>query len=200
MDTVHRGVRQEIEGVRQDVGHAASGMWWWFVVTGIAWLLLAVIVLRFDVTSIATVGTLMGVVLLLGGLDEFFTLWMRGFGWRWLHAFMGVVFVIAGIWAFIHPIGAFYELAAILGIVLVLKGGTDIVTSAVTHEVNELWWLGLTVGILQVLLGFWVSQQFFAPRAILIITWVGLAAMLRGIGDIVVAFEIRRVGRELTVP
>ena len=64
---------------------------------------------RFDVASIATVGTLLGVVLLLAGLDEFFTLWMRRFGWRWLHALMGIVFVVGGIWAFVHPIGAFYE-------------------------------------------------------------------------------------------
>ena len=30
--------------------------WWLFLVTGIAWLLISLIVLRFDVTSIAAVG------------------------------------------------------------------------------------------------------------------------------------------------
>jgi hypothetical protein len=47
-------------------------------------------------------------------------------------------------------------------------------------------------------LGFWASQQFFAPRALLIITWVGFSALLRGVGEIVLAFEVRRIGRDLS--
>ena len=42
-----------------------------------------------------------------------------------------------------------------------------------TREINDLWWLGLVVGILEILLAFWASQQFFAPRAALILLWVG---------------------------
>ena len=68
-----------------------------------------------------------------------------------------------GIWAFIHPINAFYELAAILGFLLLLKGTLDIATAFMTREINDLWWLGLGVGILEILLAFWASQQFFAP-------------------------------------
>jgi uncharacterized membrane protein HdeD (DUF308 family) len=184
--------------VSQRVGRAASRTWWWFLVTGIAWLVVAVVVLRFDLTSIAAVGAMLGVFLLLAGLNEVLVAGTRGAGWRWLHAIMAVVFIVAGVWAFIHPIGAFYELAAILGFVLVFKGAIDIAMSAAAHDVNELWWLGLIVGLLEVLLGFWASQQFFAPRALLIITWVGLSALLRGVGEIVLAFEVRRVGRDLS--
>jgi uncharacterized membrane protein HdeD (DUF308 family) len=39
--------------------------WWLFLVTGIAWLLISLIVLRFDVTSIAAVGALLGVIFLM---------------------------------------------------------------------------------------------------------------------------------------
>jgi uncharacterized membrane protein HdeD (DUF308 family) len=173
--------------------------WWWFLVTGILWLLIAVVVLRFDLTSVASVGALLGVVLLLAGLNGFLTMSMRAAGWKWLNAAMGIVFLVGGTWAFVHPIGAFYELASILGFVLVLKGGLDIGISAATKDVSDLWWLGLIVGILEVLLGFWVSQQFFAPRAILIITWVGFACLFRGFGEIVLAFELRRAGRDLAV-
>ncbi len=62
-------------------------------------------------------------------------------------------------------------------------------------DVSELWWLGLIVGVLELLLGFWASQQFFAPRAILIVTWVGFAALFRGISEIVIAFELRRANK-----
>jgi uncharacterized membrane protein HdeD (DUF308 family) len=173
-----------------------AGAWWWFLVTGVLWLLIAITVLRFDLTSVAAVGALLGAVLLLAGVNEFLTMSMRGSsGLRWLHAAMGVVFVLGGIWAFVHPIGAFYELASILGFVLVLKGGLDIALSVAMKDQNDVWGLGLAVGVLEVLLGFWVSQQFFAPRAILIVTWVGFAALFRGIGEIVLAFQLRRVAR-----
>jgi uncharacterized membrane protein HdeD (DUF308 family) len=58
---------------------------------------------------------------------------------------------------------------------------------------NELWWLGVIVGTFEILLAFWASQQFFAPRAALIIVWVGFAALFRGISEIVLAFGVRRV-------
>ena len=64
-------------------------------------------------------------------------------------------------------------------------------------EVSDLWWLGLIAGIIEVLLGFWASQQYFAPRAILISIWVGFLALFHGIGEIVMAFEVRRAGKAL---
>jgi len=48
-----------------------TGMWWLFLITGIAWVFIALVVLRFDTTSLATVGVLLGVVFLLAGLKPF---------------------------------------------------------------------------------------------------------------------------------
>jgi uncharacterized membrane protein HdeD (DUF308 family) len=174
-----------------------TGAWWLFLVTGILWVLVALIVLRFNVTSIAAVGVLLGVVLLMAGMNEFLMMAMRDIGWKWLHGVLGALFVIGGIWAFVHPINAFWELAAILGFLLVLKGTFDIVSAVMTREVNEIWWLGLVVGILEVLLAFWVSQQYFAPRAAIILIWVGFAALFRGVGEIVTAFELRSAKKDL---
>jgi uncharacterized membrane protein HdeD (DUF308 family) len=173
--------------------------WWLFLVTGILWLLIALVVLRFNLTSIAAVGVLLGVVLLMAGMNEVLMMAMPGLGWKWVHAILGVLFVIGGIWAFIHPLDAFWELAAILGFLLVLKGSFDIVAAIMTREVNDIWWLGLVVGILEILLAFWVSQQYFAPRAAIILIWVGFAALFRGVGEIVTAFELRSVKRDLAV-
>jgi uncharacterized membrane protein HdeD (DUF308 family) len=171
--------------------------WWLFLITGIAWLLISLIVLRFDVTSIAAVGALLGVVLVMAGINEFVLMGARP-SWRWVHALLGVLFIGGGIWAFVHPLNAFYELAAILGFLLLLKGSLDIALAFMTRELNDLWWLGLVVGILEVLLAFWASQQLFAPRAALILIWVGFAAMFRGFTEIFLAFEVRRLSKELS--
>ena len=176
------------------VGEVAR-VWWWFLVTGVLWVLIAILVLRFNLTSIAAVGALLGAIFLLAGVNEFFTMAMRDVGWRWLHAVMGVLFIIGGIWSFVHPIGAFYELASVLGFLIVLKGTLDIGVAVATKDQNDIWGLGLLIGLLELALGFWASQQFFAPRAILIITWVGFAALFRGVGEIVMAFHLRGIAK-----
>jgi uncharacterized membrane protein HdeD (DUF308 family) len=168
--------------------------WWLFLITGIAWLLISLIVLRFDVTSIAAVGALLGVIFLMAGANEFVIAFAQR-SWRWAHAVLGVLFIGGGVWAFVHPLDAFYELAAILGFLLLLKGSFDITTAFLTREINDLWWLGLVVGILEVFLAFWASQQLFAPRAALILVWVGFAVMFRGFTEIFLAFEVRRLSK-----
>jgi uncharacterized membrane protein HdeD (DUF308 family) len=173
----------------------ATGMWWVFLITGILWFLVSLIVLRFNITSIAAVGALLGVVFLMAGVNEFIIVGSVS-GWKWLHVLLGIIFVAGGIWAFVHPIGAFYELAALLGFLLLFKGSFDIITAVMTKDANDLWWLGLTAGILELLLAFWASQQFFAPRAALILLWVGFMAMFRGIGEIVLAFQLHKAGKE----
>jgi uncharacterized membrane protein HdeD (DUF308 family) len=175
---------------------AVAKAWWVFLVTGILWLLISVVVLRFNITSVAAVGVLLGAILLMAGFNEFLTMGMRE-GWKWAHGVLGALFIVGGIWAFIHPAGAFWELASILGFLLIFKGSLDLIMAVMTKDVNDLWWLGLVTGILEILLGFWASQQFFAPRAALILIWVGFTAMFRGIGEIVMAFGLRRAGKEM---
>jgi uncharacterized membrane protein HdeD (DUF308 family) len=176
---------------------AITGIWWLFLITGIAWLIISLIVLRFDTTSIATVGALLGVVFLIAGMNEAMIALVRP-GWKWAHFALAILFVIGGFTAFFKPYNAFWALASLLGFLLVLKGSLDIIVSAMTKDVNEFWWLGLVTGILELLLGFWASQQFFPARASLILIWVGFAALFRGIGEIAMAFQIRRLHKVAT--
>jgi uncharacterized membrane protein HdeD (DUF308 family) len=46
-------------------------------------------------------------------------------------------------------------------------------------------------GILEILLGFWASQQRFPARAALLPLWAGFFALFRGISESVIAFELR---------
>ena len=180
----------------------AGNMWWMFLLTGIAWLAISLIVLQFDAKSVATVGVVVGIVLLLGGFNEFATMSMKT-EWKWAHGLMGVLFIVGGIWALMHPFSAFATLASVLGFILIFKGTLDIVVAVMSKDQNELWWLGLLVGIFEVLLAFWVSAgpeylgQNFEKRAVLIILWVGMMALFRGIGEIAMAFTLHRVKKEM---
>jgi uncharacterized membrane protein HdeD (DUF308 family) len=178
------------------VAEGVAGYWWLYLVTGVIWFCISLIVLRFQHESITTVGVILGVFFLLAALNEFGTS-MLSHSWRWLHVIMGVLFLVGSLWAFIQPEEAFWALASVLGFLLVFKGTLDIIVSTTSRPENHLWWLGLVTGILEVALGFWASQQFYPARGALILLWVGFAALFRGITEIVTAFELRSAEREL---
>ncbi len=104
---------------------------------------------------------------------------------------LGILFFIAAIWSFIDPVGTFVSIADVLGLLLIFKGTFDLVTSITNQRVNSVWWLGLIAGFLELFLGFWVSQQYFPARASLLLLWVGLYALFRGISSMVLAFHLR---------
>lgn len=169
----------------------ASGLWWVFLITGIVWLWASIVVLRFDNRSITAVGVIIGVVFLGAAANEAMIAGLSR-GWRWAHWALSAVFVLGALWAFIRPEDAFWALASVLGFVLVIKGTADIGEAVATKPVNDLWWVQLVAGILEVVLAFWVSQQFYPARADLLILWVGFAALFRGITEIALAFRLRR--------
>src|SRR5690348_14982182 len=75
-----------------------AGPWWMFLLTGIAWLILAWIALRFAPASIPTVGVLLGVYFLVAAVNEFFIASVMP-GWRWLHILMGIIFAFGAGWS-----------------------------------------------------------------------------------------------------
>lgn len=181
----------------REMAREVSGYWWVFLVTGIIWFIIALVVLRFDERSVTTIGVIIGVVFAIACINEFVTMSLVR-GWKWLHALLGILFILGALWAFIQPEEAFWALASVLGFLLIFKGTVDIVEAVMTKEFNALWGVGLAAGIIEVLLGFWASQQYYPARAALIIIWVGFAALFRGIGEIILAFRIRAEHKQLS--
>jgi uncharacterized membrane protein HdeD (DUF308 family) len=187
---INDDVLQERRGGARAALWRLAGPWWLFLLTGIAWLIVAWVALRFTPASIATVGVLLGVLFLFGMVDEFLIAAVRS-SWRFLHVVMGVIFAFGAGWSFARPYDAFWTLASILGLLLIFRGTLDIITSVDARMINGVWWLGLVAGILEILLGFWASQQYLSVKGALLLVWVGLFALFRGISEIVIAFEVR---------
>jgi uncharacterized membrane protein HdeD (DUF308 family) len=167
-----------------------GGPWWALLLTGIAWLIVSVIVLRFRMTSVATIGVLIGVVFLAAMANEFLIAAVRR-RWAWAHGLLGIFFLGGAIWAFVHPFDAFWSLASVIGLLLILQGGFVLISSIESRVINSAWWLGMLAGIGEIFVGFWASQQALPARGVLLIIWVGLLAMFRGFTEIVLAFELK---------
>ena len=185
--------------LRADAARVAGGLWWIFLATGVLWLIIAVMVLRFTTRSVTTIGILMGVLFLVAMANEFLDAFVRP-AWRWAHALMGLLFLVGAVWAFVSPKDAFWTLATIIGLLLVLQGALVLISSVMSKPFNDAWWLGVFAGVLEILVGFWASQQVVTARAALLIFYVGFLALFRGISEIVLAFEIRSVQHALSRP
>jgi uncharacterized membrane protein HdeD (DUF308 family) len=168
----------------------AVGPWWAFLLTGVAWLIISMTVLRFDTTSAFTIGLLMGFVFLAATANEFMIASVYS-PWRWARILMGILFHAGAIWAFVDPLDAFWSLAAVLGVLFVLQGSLVLITSIESRHVNSVWGLGVATGVIEILLGFWTSQQVLSTRAALLIFYVALLALFRGFSEIVLAFELK---------
>jgi uncharacterized membrane protein HdeD (DUF308 family) len=166
--------------------------WWLLLITGISWTIVALILLRFDYTSVRAIAILFGIVALVAGLLEVgMTMLARGW-WKLFYAVLAVVFIVAGIVSFIHPGDTFEALAAVISFVLVFAGTFDIINSiAARHEI-EVWWLQLIGGIIELALGFWAAG-YYGRSAVLLVAWVSAFVLIRGLRDIVLAFRIREL-------
>ncbi len=187
-----------MESLGSDPARAAltrlSSVWWLWLVTGIAWIVISVVILQFDQASVTTVGIIIGFMFLGFSLQQF-TLAALEDRLGWLYAIFGVLYLAAAVICFISPEGTFAAMADILGFLFVLVGIYWIIEAFLSIEVNSLWWLSLIAGTLMVILGFYAGGAFFIEKAYVLLVFAGIWALLTGITDIVRAFQIRRVGK-----
>ena len=166
--------------------------WWLLLITGVGWTLVALILLRFNYTSVHAVSLLFGFVAIAAGVLEIGVIFMVRGWWKLLNGVLALAFLAAGVVALIHPGDSFLALAAVFSFFLVFAGTFDIIQSiAARHEV-EVWWLQLVGGIIEVALGFWAAG-YYGRSAVLLIAWVAAFAIIRGVRDIVLAFRVREV-------
>ena len=107
-----------------------------------------------------------------------------------LRLVLAAAFIVIGVIAFIHPGNTFKALAAVMSFYFILKGAFTMIVALATRKEAELWWVALLLGLAELLIGFWAAGDF-GHRQILLIVWVGVLALLRGISSIVFAFRVR---------
>jgi uncharacterized membrane protein HdeD (DUF308 family) len=182
--------REEVKEVASDVAR-----WWWlWMVAGIAWIFVAMIILQLDAASVRTVGFIVGAMLFVAGI-QYLLIAMVAEGWKWLWGAFGTVLVVAGATAMINPAKAFGNVADMLGFLFAFVGIIWIVEALAMHGLNDFWWLTLVAGILMLVIGFWAGGQFFFDKAYILLVFAGMWAIMRGLLDMIRAFQIRMVGK-----
>jgi uncharacterized membrane protein HdeD (DUF308 family) len=184
--------RRQLDGLPRPLLAQIARYWWVELLVGTLWVVIAVVVLKFNHASVVTVGVLTGLMFLVFALEEF-VLAALDRATRWLWAIFGVLLVAAGIVALSHPAKTFAGLADILGFVFLLIGVMWMVQAFMERVFNPLWWMTLISGILMVGLAFWVGGQFYLTRAATLLVFAGVWAAMAGVTHIVRAFQIREL-------
>ena len=133
--------------------------WWVELLLGVFWVVMALVVLKFNHASVVTVGVLTGIMFLVFAAEEFLLAALDKGATRWLWGFFGVLLTASGIIALIHPEQTFAGFADILGFVFLMIGIIWMVQAFAERVFNSLWWLGLISGILMVGLAFWSAAS-----------------------------------------
>jgi uncharacterized membrane protein HdeD (DUF308 family) len=183
-------------GLRTDA-REVTGYWWLGLVTGIAWIVISVVILQFDQASITTVGVLVGFMFLFAGAQSFLLAGISDGATRVVSVLFGVLLSVSAVICFISPEDTFAGMADILGFLFLIVGLWWMVQAFLERAVNPLWWLTLISGILMTGLAFWTAGQFFIEKAYLLLVFAGIWALMAGITDIVRAFQVRELREEI---
>jgi uncharacterized membrane protein HdeD (DUF308 family) len=174
---------------RTEVDARLDRVWWLFLLTGVAWLAVAFVVLAAKPTSVLTIAYMVGFVVVAAGINELISLPYSD-AWKWLRAVLGVVFVLAGALALVEPLQTFGVLALLIGWYLLFRGAVNVVTSIVDRGSTELWGLVAAAGAIEMAVGIW-AIGYPGRSAWLLLLWAGIGALLRGVTEIATAFQIR---------
>lgn len=165
--------------------------WWAGVVGGVVSVIFGAVILSVD-WSVDSLALAVGILLGLRGLATAASRPADGSDRR-VNLLVGVLEIAAGVAVVVWPEIGLLTLAVVIG-ARILVGGLLLLVGAVVHRELPWWWLMLVLGLIQVPLGIWALRRPGMTLAILV-TLVGVWAIVAGIWEIVLALEIRRHAR-----
>ena len=185
------------------VGHffedaaSVTRFWWLLLITGAAWIVLSIVILRFDYTTVAAVATLFGVYCLVTAVNQVMIGALSpSTGWRVAHGLLAGLLVVVGVVSLMNLDATFVTLAAIISFYFIFRGCFDIAIAFAGSAVPG-WWVLLICGLIELGLGFWAAGSWDVSVVILV-AWVAAGALVHGIGEIALAFQIHQGRRGIT--
>ncbi|MGW2645063.1 HdeD family acid-resistance protein [Streptomyces sp. NPDC001393] len=193
------GDRREPEPPFEGPLHALSRAAWQVVlVTGIASLVLGVLVLVWPGASLLAAGVLFGIYLVISGIFQLVAAFgtHRATSLRVLAFISGALSIVLGLFCFRGPMQSILLLALWIGIGWLIRGITQTLAALHDPRMPARGWQ-IFLGVVTFIAGIVLIDSPFRSVAVLTLV-AGIWLVAVGIGEIVTAFGIR--GRAKAVP
>src|SRR6478609_9108639 len=167
---------------------AISPLWWLSVAAGTLWVLWGLFVLSYKPGALTSLAILIGISFILGGVNML-VVSRRVHEWKWLFVLAGILGIVAGIVVFFQPGHSLYVIAVFVAWYLVIAGVFTIAGAFVGGR-HDWWWLGLVLGIAEIVLGMWAIGSP-TRQILLLVNLMGFGMLFFGINEIFAGFAIR---------
>lgn len=172
---------------------AKTRYWWLLLIAGAAWIMIAVVMLRFTYSTVEAIAKLFGVVFLLAAAAEVMVGALSSRRWRVARWLVALLFVVAGIVAFFAVKVTVMGLAAVMSVLFIIWGILGVVT-AIAARRERGWRSSLIAGLAELAIGIWVLTSLHASITTLLIS-VAAGTVIHGVGDLRSAFLVRKIGQ-----
>ncbi|PEQ11786.1 hypothetical protein B2G71_15165 [Novosphingobium sp. PC22D] len=186
--------RVEDDPVVQSLRQLGGRTWGWILAYGILLLVFAVIVAANPLVAGIATGIVLGVVLFLYGIAAIAagatSLAHRA---RWLEIVLGVIAVIAGLYAFFNPVAGALSLVLAIGIWLLVTGVLHVVWGfQAKHDRGWRLFLGVLDVVLGLILLFGTPATGIAFLAVIVM----VSMAVRGVFLIMLALSLKKAGTD----
>jgi len=181
-----RVIRHNLEALR--------GNWLWFVVLGVALVVLGTVALgSVAVASLAT-AVVIGALIFAAGLAETVgAFWCRGWTGFFFHLLSGVLSIVIGVLFLRAPVNALLGLTLLVACFLLI-GGIFKVVAAVSYRFAA-WGWPLISGIVDVVLGVLIWQEWPESAFWVVGLFVGISLIFRGFNRVGLGLSLRSIPR-----
>lgn len=181
---IRRALRHELEAIR--------GQWIWLLVLGIVLVVAGTLAVGAPLVASLATALFLGVMLLIGGVGQLVgSFWTREWSGFFLMLLMGLLYVVVGLLFLNRPVSALEALTLLLACALMVGGAFRIVGSLM-HRFPHWGWI-CAGGVLNLILGILIWQQWPLSGFWVIGLFVGIDMMFNGWTWIMLALRLKRL-------
>ena len=171
--------------------------WGWFLALGIVQIVAGTLAVGFALSAtLASVVTLGVLLLIAAGAQTAAAIWARDWSGFFLFLLVGVLYAVAGILSLQHPVLAAEGLTLMLAAAF-LAGGIFRIIVALVERFPSWGWV-LCNGVITVLLGIAIWQQWPGSGLWVLGTFVGIDLIVNGVTWSALAVGVRQGITQLT--